>query len=232
MASISTGSSCIDTKIGGGIQQDSIVLVYGEPETGKSTLALQCAVNCAVGGGKILYVDCDNTFSTERLAQIAGYHFEDVADRIVLVKPRDFREQMALIDHIENYTINVGLIIIDTLTSLYSARAAESPKAFSANRELNKQLAILAQLCKTKKIPLLILSQVRSVLGEANEAASVRPVANRVIKFWAETILFLKPTDFPHIILATVEKAPLQTAESACYVQIGLGGLTDTQLQI
>jgi RecA/RadA recombinase len=177
-------------------------------------------------------VDCDNTFSTERLAQIAGYHFEDVADRIVLVKPRDFREQMALIDHIENYTINVGLIIIDTLTSLYSARAAESPKAFSANRELNKQLAILAQLCKTKKIPLLILSQVRSVLGEANEAASVRPVANRVIKFWAETILFLKPTDFPHIILATVEKAPLQTAESACYVQIGLGGLTDTQLQI
>jgi RecA/RadA recombinase len=232
MASISTGSNCIDTKIGGGIQQNSIVLVYGEPETGKSTLALQCAVNCAVQGGKILYVDCDNTFSTERLAQIAGYQFEDVADRIVLVKPRDFREQSVLIDHIEDYTINVGLIIIDTFTSLYSARAAESPKAFSANRELNKQLAILAQLCKTKKIPLLILSQVRSVLGEANETASVRPVANRVIKFWAETILFLKPTDFPHIILATVEKAPNQSAESACYVQIGLGGLTDTQLQI
>jgi RecA/RadA recombinase len=232
MAPISTGSICIDTKIGGGIQPNSIVLVYGEPETGKSTFALQCAVNCAIQGEKILYVDCDNTFSTERLAQIAGYHFEDVADRIVLVKPRDFREQSVLIDHIEDYTVNVGLIIIDTLTSLYSARAAESPKAFSANRELNKQLAILAQLCKTKKIPLLILSQVRSVLGEQNEAASVRPVANRVIKFWAETILFLKPTDFPHIILATVEKAPNQTAELACYVQIGLGGLTDTQLQI
>lgn len=219
-------------KIGGGLTPDSITLVYGEPETGKSTFALQCAVNCALLGGKILYVDCDNTFSTERLAQIAGYHFETVAERIVLVKPRDFREQTVLIDHIEDYTVNVSLIIVDTFTSLYSARAAESPKAFSTNRELNRQLAILAQLCKTKKTPLLILSQVRSVLGEQSEAASVRPVANRVLKFWADTIVFLKPTDFPRIIQAVIEKTPTQAAESACYVQIGLGGLTDTQLQM
>jgi len=230
MATISTGSNCIDEKIGGGIQPGAILLVYGEPDTGKSTFALQCAVNCAVQGQKILYVDCDNTFSTERLAQIAGYRFDDVAERVVLVKPRNFKEQTILIDKIEDYTVNVGFMVFDTFTSLYSARAAELPKSFSVNRELNKQLAILAQLSKTKKIPLLILSQVRSVIGEQAESVSVRPVANRVLKFWAETILFLKPTDFPQVVQVTVEKAPAAATESTCYVHIGAGGLTDTQL--
>lgn len=230
MAIVPTGSSCIDQKIGGGIQPGAIMLVYGEPETGKSTFALQCAVNCAVQGQKILYVDCDNTFSTERLAQIANYRFDEVAERVVLVKPRDFKEQTVLIDKIEDYTVNVGLMVFDTFTSLYSARAAELPRSFSVNRELNKQLAILAQLCKTKKIPLLILSQVRSVIGEEAESLSVRPVANRVLKFWAETILCLKPTDYPQVIQVSIEKAPTQATQATCYVHIGVGGLTDTQL--
>lgn len=225
MTQISTGIKCIDEGLGGGINPATITLIYGEPETGKSTLAMQCAVNCAIQNSKILYVDCDNTFSTSRLAQLSGANFDAVAERIVLVKPKDFREQTALIDRIEDYTVNVGVIIIDTFTSLYSAKAAESPRAFSTNRELNRQLAILAQTVKTKKIPLVITSQVRSVIGEQN--SSVRPVATRVLKFWADNILFLKPTEIPQTVKATIEKAPQQTAEAVCYVQIGEGGIRD-----
>ena len=228
MAQISTGCNCIDGKIGGGINPETIMLIYGEPETGKSTFALQCAVHCALQKGKVLYIDCDNTFSTERLAQIAGDRFNEVAEQIVLVKPRDFREQTAVIDRIEDYTVNVGLIIVDTFTSLYSAKAAESPKAYKDNRELNRQLALLAQTVKTKKIPLLMTSQVRSVITE--QSSSVRPVANRVLKFWADTILFLKPTEYPQTLKATIEKTPSVEGEAVCYIQIGETGITDTQL--
>ncbi len=228
MAQTTSGLVCIDQAIGGGIQPQSITLIYGEPETGKSTLALQFAANCARQGSKVLYVDCDNTFSTKRLAQISGVHFNDVAEQIVLVKPKDFREQTRLIDHIEDYTVNVGLIVFDTFTSLYSAKAAESPKAFSANRELNRQLAILAQTVKTKRIPLVMTSQVRSIIGERE--ASVRPVATRVLKFWAENILFLKPTEALRTIKVIVEKAPQIQGEAVCYIQIGESGLTDTTL--
>jgi DNA repair protein RadB len=227
MAQISTGSDCIDSKIGG-INPETIMLIYGEPETGKSTFALQCAFHCALQKGKVLYIDCDNTFSTKRLAQIAGDRFDQVAEQIVLVKPRDFREQTAIIDQIEEYTVNVGLIIVDTFTSLYSAKAAESPKAYKDNRELNRQLALLAQTVKTKKIPLLMTSQVRSVITD--QSSSVRPVANRVLKFWADTILFLKPTEFPQTLKATIEKTPGIEGEAVCYVQIGETGITDTQL--
>jgi len=227
MSQISTSIECIDTNIGGGIKPNTITLIYGEPETGKSTLALQLAVNCATQN-KVLFVDCDNTFSTKRLYEISGDRFNDVAERIVLVKPKDFKEQTALIDQIQDYLVNVGLIVIDTFTSLYSAKTAEtSGKAFGVNRELNRQLAILAQTVKIKKIPLIMTSQVRSVIGE--ESSSVRPVATRVLKFWADYIIFLKPTEFPQTIKVTIEKAPQLANEAVCYIQIGESGIRHTQ---
>ena len=228
MAQISIGVESIDKAIGGGINPQTITLIYGEPETGKSTLAMQAAVHCALQGQKILYADCDNNFSTQRLAQLSGDRFDDVAERIILVKPQDFKEQTALIDHIEDYTTGVGLIVIDTFTSLYSAKAAEFSRAYGTNRELNRQLAILAQTVKTKKIPLVMTSQVRSVIG--NDASDVRPVATRVLQFWAENILFLKPTQIPQTIKVTIEKTTGSLHSNICYVQIGGNGIKDTQL--
>ena len=166
MVIISTGSRCIDSNIGGGISPENIVLVYGEPETGKTTLAIQCAVSCASQGLKVLFVDCDNTFSSQRLFQLTQTKFDQIAGQIMLIKPKDFKEQAAVLDNIQDYTgRNFGLIIVDTFTSLYSAKVAESSgKGFSVNRELNGQLAVLAQTAKIRKIPVLIISQVRAVL--------------------------------------------------------------------
>jgi DNA repair protein RadB len=228
MVEIQTGCSCIDTNIGGGIKTDVITLFYGAPETGKSTLAIQCSVNCAIQKLKVLFVDCDNTFSTKRLAQISGDKFDEVAERIILVKPKNFCEQTAFVDQIQDYAgKNVGLIVFDTLTSLYGAEVCEtSSKTFSINRELNRQLAILAQTVKICKIPLIITSQVRSILGEQED--NVRPVATRVLKFWAETIIALKPTDQPQTIKAVLEKKHETDNEVVCYVQIGEKGIQDT----
>ena len=84
MVKIPTGSKCIDANIGGGISPETVTLIYGEPESGKTTLAMQCAVHCAVQNLKVLFVDCDNTFYAKRLAQISGDRFDEVAERIIL----------------------------------------------------------------------------------------------------------------------------------------------------
>ncbi len=225
---ITTGSKCIDGYIGGGISPESVTLIYGEPETGKTTLAIQCAFHCALQGYKTLFVDCDNTFSAKRLSQLTDDKFDQIADQIILVKPKDFREQTSLIDHIQDYTVkNFGLIVIDTFTSLYGAKVSEiSGKAFSVNRELNRQLAILAQTAKIRKIPVMITSQVRSVFDESD---SVRPVATRVLKFWADTIIAMKPTDYPQTIKAVLEKTKDNHQEVTCYVQILETGILDAQ---
>jgi DNA repair protein RadB len=231
MDKISMGSKFIDDSIGGGISSDTVTLIYGEPETGKTTLAMQIAYHCAKGNQKVLFIDCDNTFYTKRLSQISGDKFDEVAERIILVKPKDFREQTIVVDQIQDYaTNNVGLIIIDTFTSLYGAKVSEAScksNAFSVNRELNRQLALLAQTVKIRKIPVIITSQVRSVFND--QSTSVRPVATRVLKFWADTIIALKPIDNPKKIKVVVEKAREIDQEVICYVQIGVKGIEDTQ---
>ncbi|MGD0643747.1 MAG: AAA family ATPase [Candidatus Bathyarchaeia archaeon] len=229
MFKINTGCRCIDSNIGGGISPESVTLIYGEPETGKTTLAIQSAVSCATQNYKTLFIDCDNTFSAKRLLQLSADKFDEVADHIILIKPKDFNEQTAVIDHIQDYTTkNFGLIVIDTFTSLYGAEVAEaSGKAFGVNRELNRQLANLAQTAKIRKIPVMITSQVRSVFSELN--VGVAPVATRVLKFWADTIIAMKPTDYPQTIKAILEKTRANEQEVTCYVQIAESGIKDAE---
>jgi RecA/RadA recombinase len=231
MIKFQSGCKCIDNNVGGGILPETVTLIYGEPETGKTTLVMQFAADCAKQNLKVLFVDCDNSFSAKRLSQVSPEKFDEIAERIILLKPKDFREQTAVIDRIQDYlTKTFGLIVIDTFTSLYGARVSEfSGKAFSVNRELNRQIAILAQTAKIQKIPVIITSQVRSVFDE--ESSSVRPVATRVLKFWADTIIALKPTEYPQIIEAVFEKTRENPTEATCYVQIGGTGISDAELQ-
>jgi RecA/RadA recombinase len=222
-----TGCGCIDSNLGGGISPESITLIYGEPETAKTTLVMQCAVNCAMQNYKTLFMDCDGTFSAKRLSQVSSGKFEEIAELIILVKPNDFREQAAVIDHLSEYTAkNCGLVIIDTVTSLYRVNVADSSKkTFGLNRELNRQMAVLAQTAKIQKIPIIVTSQVSSVFNETS--VRVAPVATRVLKFWADTIIAMKPTENPHIIKVVFEKTPKRAQEVTCYLRIAETGLSD-----
>ncbi|MFB3888593.1 MAG: ATPase domain-containing protein [Candidatus Bathyarchaeia archaeon] len=227
---ILTGCGCLDNNLGGGIAPETITLIYGESETGKTTLAIQCAVNCAMQGLKTLFVDCDNTFSTKRLNQVSAGKFEEVAELILLVKPKDFAEQTVLVDHLQDYVAkNFGLVVVDTFNSLYRARVAEAGgKAFGLNRELNRQMALLAQAAKTLRIPVVVTSQVKSVVNES--FVSVAPVATRVMQFWADNIVALKPTGNPTVVEAVVEKksgADRNTKEGTCYLRIAETGIRD-----
>jgi RecA/RadA recombinase len=210
--------------MGGGIPSESVGLIYGEAETGKTVLAMQCAVNCAKQGYKTLFVDCDGTFSAKRLSQVASEKFEEIAEFIILMRPSDFREQTMLIDRLTDYvTKNFGLVVFDTITSLYRVRVAESPeKTFELNRELNRQLASLAQIAKTQKVVILMVSQVRTAFKE--DHVSIEPVATRVLKFWADTIINMNPTETSGTIKMILEKTPAKAQPTICRLRIdGLG---------
>ncbi len=222
---IPTGCGAVDKVLGGGIPFGSVSLIYGEAETGKTTLAMQCAVNCARQSYKTLFVDCDGTFSARRLSQIASEDFKDVAELIILMKPNNFREQTVVIDRLTDYiTKKFGLIVVDTITSLYSAEIAESPKkTFELNRELNRQMACLAQVARTHKTGVLITSQVRSVFNQTY--VSIKPVATRVLNFWADTVIAMKPTENPGIIKSILEKNPKKAQPITCHLKIEETGI-------
>lgn len=224
---ISTGCTSLDRLLDGGIPDSNISLVYGEAETGKTTLAMQCAVNCAKKGQKVIFIDTDNTFSARRLSQIAYYNLEKLSPLIILLKPNSFQEQIVAMDHLEEYsTEKVGLIVVDTFTSLYRAEFGENSKErFALNRELNRQLACLAQIAKTQKKAVLITSQVRSILIEAK--VNLEPVATRVLKFWSDVVIRLKPTGRTRVVDAILEKHPKRKSLTSCYFMIEETGIHD-----
>ncbi|MFQ6064393.1 MAG: ATPase domain-containing protein [Candidatus Bathyarchaeia archaeon] len=223
---VSTGCSSLDKLLEGGLPSDGIVLIYGEAETGKSSLAIQCAINCARSGFKTIFIDSDSTFSSKRLSQIAHHDYEKISPLIILIKLNTFQEQVHALDHLENYiTKKVGLLVIDTITSLYRAELGNQKETFALNRELNRQIAYLAEVATSHKVPTLITSQVRSIL--LKDRIEVEPVATRVLKFWAAIVLHLKPTGKTHTIKAILEKHPMRKRRPSCYLTISKTGICD-----
>jgi len=191
----------------GGFPVGSLTLIYGEAETGKTTLVMQCAANCGKKGLKTIFVDSESTFSDRRLSQIAGDDFEKISENIILIRPNGFREQGTVVDQLTGYlNTSFKLVVFDTITSLYRLQIANTPsKAFALNRELNRQLAVLAQTAKVQKIAVLLTSEVHAVFDEFS--STVEPVGTRVLKFWGDVVLALKPSEDSKTITATIEKA-------------------------
>jgi DNA repair and recombination protein RadB len=224
---ISTGSDRLDELLNGGLAAGFVHLIYGEAETGKSTLATQCAVNCARMGYKTIYLDSEGTFSAKRLTQIAVGDAKEIASSIILARPASFKEQSAILDKLDSYlTEKVALIVVDTVTSLYSAELGEGSKStFKLNRELNRQMAYLAQIVKTRKIAALVTSQVRNVFT-AREV-NFEPVARRVLRFWSNVVISLKLTPQDGVVRAVLEKHPRRLQPESCFLRIVEEGIRD-----
>jgi DNA repair protein RadB len=223
---VPTGCDSLDRLLAGGFPADGVSLVYGEAETGKTSLAVQCAVNCARMGYRSLFVDSDGTFSSKRLSQIASYDYEKISPFIILMKPTTFQEQIRVIDHLEEYiTRKFGLMVVDTITSLYRAELGSPKETFALNRELNRQVALLTQIVKTRKVAALITSQVRNVF--LGKQVSVEPVATRVLKFWSDVVLNLELTGQTRVVKVLLEKHVEHKSSASCYVKIEKTGIRD-----
>jgi len=224
---ISTGCSGLDRLLGGGLKPGNLTLIYGEASTGKTSLAIQLAVNSARMGYKVILIDSDGSFTPQRLFQIAGEDSEEVSALIILMRPTTFEEQAEIINNLDRYIIGrLGLIIIDTITSLYRASIIGSEDTFTLNRELNRQVATLSEIAKAKSMPILLISQVRSIPREEGDM-KVEPVATRVLKFWSDVIISLKREPMMGVIRATLEKPKVPDREASCLIKIGRFGIGD-----
>jgi DNA repair protein RadB len=223
---IPTGCISLDKLLRGGFPAECVSLVYGEAETGKTSLAVQCVVNCARRGIKSLFIDTDGTFSYERLSQIAEYDYEKISPLMIIMRPTTFQEQSRAIDQLEKIITNkFGLIVVDTVTSLYRVELDDPKETYAANRELNRQLAVLTQIVKTCGVAALIISQVRSV--PFGETVEMKPVATRVLNYWSDIILDMKQTGQTRVINVLREKHPSIKRTGFCHVRIESTGIND-----
>ncbi len=183
----------LDALLGGGFPAGEITVVYGEAGTGKTTLAIQTAIEAARRGSKVLFIDADHSFTHQRFVQLAGEDLPGVSEQILLFYPETFSAQMALIESIENYlTPSTRLLIVDTITSLYRVSLGSSEHTFMLNRELNRQLAYLSEVALHRKIMVFLTSQVHARLDFP--FGRIEPVARRTLAHWPRTIIRLRNT--------------------------------------
>ena len=100
---ITTGSTALDNILGGGIESASITEAFGEFRTGKTqlahTLCVTSQLSYAMGGGqgKVIYVDTEGNFRSERIEAIAerfGLDVEQTLDNIIVARVFSHEEQM------------------------------------------------------------------------------------------------------------------------------------------
>ena len=112
---IPTGSKILDKMLNGGYETDIVTTIYGPAGSGKTTLAILCAIKVAITHRKVIYVDTEGGFSAERLIQIcSGMHlnYQRVLEKIVFLKPTTFEEQKQNFERLkEIITDQIGLVI-------------------------------------------------------------------------------------------------------------------------
>ncbi len=221
---ISSGCSCLDEALKGGFPINYVSLIYGEASTGKTTLVIQSSVEMAKNGLKVLYLDIDQSFSSQRLSQIARSKIYEVGKNIIIFSPEDFNEQSTIIENLENYiTNNVCLIVLDSITSLYRASLGSTEKIYLLNRELNRQLAYLAELSLTHALAVIITSQIHTVFN--GDIRRIEPLAFRPLSYWSKVILRLSSGMKSSIKKVVIERNLKDESKmQTCYLALSENG--------
>jgi len=224
---ITIGPPCLDNLLHGGLRRGEVALVYGEAATGKTTTAIQAATAAAKEGLKAIYIDCDHSFTQQRFNQIAGSRSEELSELINLFLPETFSEQRTIVESLENYaTPSLGIVIVDSVSSLYRAAFSETASIFSLNRDLSRQLAYLSELATSHKIACVITSQVHARLKPP--VADIEPVARRTLFHFPRLILRLRNTPKPSVKEFVLERIDgVDAARNSCLVMLRDSGLTE-----
>jgi len=202
---ISAGSYDLNKWLFGGYETDIITMIAGPAGSGKTNFVIISAVSQAKKGNKVLFIDTEGGFSCDRIKQVAEEDFEKVLENILLMKPTNFEEQKKdfekILEKIKKE--HISLIIIDGMTMLYRLELGDAhqekddSKIREVNRELARQMRILAEISRKQNIPVLITNQVYSdFLCEEDLKKGVKKGVNIVggdlLKYWSKCIIQLE----------------------------------------
>jgi RecA/RadA recombinase len=224
---MATGCPGLDALLRGGFKRGEMTLLYGEAATGKTTTVIQTATAAARTGVKVVYVDSDHSFTQQRFQQIAKADAQEVSELIMLFLPETFAEQRRLVETLENYvTPSLGLVIIDSMSSLYRSAFSKANSIFTLNRDLGRQLAYLSELSVSGRIACIITSQVHARLSPP--VGDMEPVARRAIFHFPQAILRVRNTPRPNVREFRLERIEGSDVRgSSCLVALSESGLVD-----
>ena len=174
-ARISLASAELNRVLGGGLVAGSVVLLAGEPGVGKSTLLLQVAQSVAALDQPVVYVSGEES----------PHQIKIRADRIGMAGKGILVWSETDVDRIVDLLMEhrPGLVIIDSIQTLYCQEAPSSPGTVAQVREAGLRLMRWA---KTNHVPVI-------VAGHVTKEGSV--AGPRVLEHMVDVVAYLESQD-------------------------------------
>ncbi|MCS7144821.1 MAG: DNA repair and recombination protein RadB [Archaeoglobaceae archaeon] len=214
---ISSGSKCIDSLLGGGIETGTITQLYGSSGTGKTTLCLMFAKS-ASKSHKVAYIDTEG-LSGERVKQI----FKDVSlfSNVYVQEVFTFRQQASALKEVEKLAKSekIKLVIVDCFTSLYRSELEDESRQIKVKRELTAQLTYLLGLARKMDLAVLITNQMFTDIKTGLD----KPLGGTSIDHLSKTILSLERVG--NLRRATLVKHRYKKEGDSCEFQITERGI-------
>jgi DNA repair protein RadB len=186
---ISTGCSPIDALLGGGIDRGSLLLVFGERGSGKTTLAFQTMLSAASSGFGSTFAYTEGRTPLDRLIEMAGRRWSQWSERMWVLEVKSFGEQEDLVERLgDQLPKGTRVLIIDSVTSRYREELGTGKENIPVNKALNREMALIKDYCARNGLAALLTSEVTSQpFGKG-----IRPVASSILTYWSDSILRLE----------------------------------------
>eukprot|EP00826_Nyctotherus_ovalis_P061327 TRINITY_DN8714_c0_g1_i15.p1 TRINITY_DN8714_c0_g1~~TRINITY_DN8714_c0_g1_i15.p1 ORF type:complete len:341 (+),score=106.36 TRINITY_DN8714_c0_g1_i15:194-1216(+) len=234
---LSTGSTALDTLLGGGIETQAITEAFGEFRTGKTQLAntlsviAQLPVSKGGGSGKVVFIDTEGTFRPERIQKIAQ-RFEldpqEVLNNIIYARAHSvdllntLLLQAAAIMLQEPFT----LLIIDSIMAPFRVEYSGRGELAERQQVLNKVLNRLQKLSEQFNVAIYMTNQVTADPGAAMAYGDTKkPVGGNIIAHASTTRLYMKKGKGDQRICRMYDSPSLPEAEVV--FQLAEGGIVD-----
>ncbi|MFB6128044.1 MAG: DNA repair and recombination protein RadB [Halolamina sp.] len=189
---VPTGCDPLDELLGGGFERGTVSQVYGEPAAGKTNVVLSAAVQTAVAGGTVLYVDTEG-LSLARLEQLVDARvdgdeaFSEAASRLLVTAAHDFAEQAEAVRDVEGFADSVDLVVLDSATGFYRLERADDEAAGDALRRVADQVTHLLSLARKHEFAVAVTNQVFT----DPDSDRTKPLGGNTLEHWTGVVLRL-----------------------------------------
>lgn len=164
---VSSGSIGLDRALGGGYPKGRIIEIYGSESSGKTTTALQLAVEIQKlpKGNMVLYIDYENAIDPV-YCQSIGIDFSK--NKWLLSTPQTTEDGIEIIREFVKVD-SIGLIIVDSVAAMVpkaemDGESGDSKMGLQA-RAMSQGLRLLVNSVNTSNCIVVFINQTRDKIG-------------------------------------------------------------------
>jgi len=239
---LSTGSQEFDKLLGGGVESMSITECFGEFRTGKTQISHTLCVTAQMpgangySGGKVVYLDTENTFRPDRLRPIAdrfNLDQEAVLDNVIYARAYTSEQQMEYLDMIAakfNEEPNVfKLLIVDSIIALFRVDFSGRGELADRQQHLAQLMSRLQKISEEYNVTVFITNQMTADPGAtlSFQADPKKPVGGNILAHASTTRIALRKGRGETRIAKIYDSPDLPESEAT--FAITNGGITDAK---